>query len=138
MDPLAVSAVATVLNRVLGETAAEAGRSAWSGLLKLVRSAFPGHSPDGASATKAVAAVEQLTPATGVEPDQNAVIDLSAELVGLARRDAGFESALREWLDRAGSLSVDSSVVANVISKGATVHNAVQARDINGPVSFGG
>lgn len=135
MDPLTVSAVAAVLNRVLGATAAEAGKSAWSGLVRLVRSAFP----DRAAVAEAA---ERLTagavPNQNVVPDQNAVIDLSAELVGLARGDAGFEGALREWLGRADSLSVDGGVTTNVISDGATVHgNVVQARDI-GSISFGG
>ena len=135
MDPLSVSAVAAVLNRVLGSAAAEAGKSAWAGLVRLVRSAFPDHA--------AVAeAAEQLTPAAGPDqgnpPDRNAVIDLSAELVGLARSDAGFDGALREWLERAGSLSIDGGVTTNVISDGATVHgNVVQARDV-GSISFGG
>lgn len=135
MDPLTVSVVAGVLNKVLGSAAAEAGKSAWAGLVKLVRSAFPDHA--------AVAeAAERLTPGTALarnaETDQNAVIDLSAELVGLARSDAGFEGALREWLGRAGSLSVDGGVTTNVISDGATVHgNVVQGRDF-GSISFGG
>jgi hypothetical protein len=129
MDPLTVSAVAGVLRQVLGGATAEAGKNAWAGLVKLVRSAFPERA--------AVAeAAEQLTP--GVAPDQNAVIDLSAELVGLARTDAGFEGALREWLGRAGSLSVDGGATTNVIRDGATVHgNVVQARD-TGSISFGG
>lgn len=131
MDPLTASAVATVLNRVLGETATEAGKSAWAGLVKLVRSAFPGH----AAAEAGVEAAQRLTP--GAAPDQNAVIDLSAELIGLARSDAGFERALREWMSRAGSLSVDGGVTTNIIGDGATVRgNVVQGRDI-GPVTFG-
>ncbi len=134
MDPLTVSAVAAVLNRVLGATAAEAGKSAWSGLVRLVRSAFP----DRAAVAEAA---ERLTagavPGQAV-PNQNVVPDQNAELVGLARGDAGFEGALREWLGRADSLSVDGGVTTNVISDGATVHgNVVQARDI-GSISFGG
>lgn len=129
MDPLTVSAVAGVLNKVLGSAAAEAGKSAWAGLVKLVRSAFPGHAA-------VVAAAEQLTP--GAAPNPDAVIDLSAELVGLAKSDAGFDGALREWLGRAGSLSVEGGVTTNVISDGATVHgNVVQGRDV-GSISFGG
>ena len=152
MDPLTVSAVAAVLNRVLSSAAAEAGKSvvaeagksAWAGLVRLVRSTFPNHA--------AVAeAAERLTPGTGPDtapgqntvpdqpaPDQNAVIDLSAELVGLARSDAGFEGALREWLARTGSVSVEGGVNTNVISDGARVQgNVVQARDV-GSISFGG
>lgn len=134
MDPLTVSAVAAVLNRVLGSAAAEAGKSAWSGLVGLVRSKFPDRAAVAESA-------ERLAPGAGPggngAPDQNAVIDLSAELVGLARGDAGFEGALREWLGRAESLSVDGGAVTNVISDGATVRgNVVQARDI-GSISFG-
>lgn len=129
MDPLTVSAVAAVFNRVLGGTAAEAGKSAWAGLVRLVRSAFP----DRAAVAEAA---ERLT--AGAVPNQNAVIDLSAELVGLARGDAAFEGVLREWLERADPLPVDGGVTTNVISDGATVHgNVVQARDI-GSISFGG
>ncbi len=135
MDPLTVSAVAGVLHQVLGGASAEAGKNAWAGLVKLVRSAFP-------ERAALAEAAEQLTPGTASNsntvPDQNAVIDLSAELVGLARTDAGFEGALREWLGRAGSLSVDGGATTNVIRDGATVHgNVVQARD-TGSISFGG
>jgi hypothetical protein len=132
MDPLTVSAVAAVVNKFLGEAAAEAGKSAWSGLVRLVRSALPDR--------PAVAqAAEQLTPGTGSAPDQAVVIDLSHELVSLARTDAGFDAALREWLDRARSLSVsvEGGVTTNVISGSATVHgNVVQARDV-GSISLG-
>ena len=132
MDPLTVSAVAAVLNKALGATAAEAGKSAWAGLVRLVRSAVPEHAA-------VVEAAEQLTPGTaldrGTGPDQNAVIDLSAELVGLARGDAGFEGALREWLGQVRSVTVDRSVTVNVIGTGATVNGmVVQARSID---SFG-
>lgn len=127
MDPLTVSAVMTVLNKVLGETAVEAGKSTWAGLVKLVRSAFPGHA--------AAEAAERLTP--GAAPDQNAVVDLSAELVGLAKSNAGFESALRAWMGEAGSVSIDGGATMNTIGEGATIHgNVVQGRDI-GPITFG-
>jgi len=136
MGPLTVSAVAAVLNHVLGSAAAEAGKSAWSGLVGLVRSAFPEH-------VAVAEGAERLAPGTGTgpnantAPDQNAVIDLSAELVGLARGDAGFQGALSERLGRAGSVSVEGGVVTNVIGDGATVRgNVVQARDI-GSISFG-
>src|SRR5579859_1738688 len=98
VDPLTVSVVAGVVDKFLGEAATEAGRSAWAGLVRLVRTAFPERA--------AVAeAAESLAPGaigtgTVAVPDQGAVIDLSAELVTLARGDAGFEGALREWLDR--------------------------------------
>jgi hypothetical protein len=133
VDPLTVSVVAGVVNKFLGEAATEAGRGAWAGLVRLVRSAFPERA--------AVAdAAQRLAPGgTGAVavPDQGAVVDLSAELVTLARGDAGFEGALREWLDRARTLSVEGGVTTNVISDGATVHgNVVQARDI-GEISFG-
>jgi hypothetical protein len=131
MDPLTVSAVAAVVNKFLGEAAAEAGKSAWAGLVRLVRSAFP-------ERAAVAAAAERLAPGgTAAAPDQDAVIDLSADLVALAKSDAGFEGALREWLDRARTLSVEGGVTTNVISDGATVHgNVVQARDI-GTISFG-
>ena len=138
MDPLTVSAVAAVLNKVLGATAAEAGKSAWAGLVRLVRSTAPEH---GAVAE----AAEQLTPGTALDraakPDQNAVIDLSAELVNLARSDAGFADVLREWLGRVSSVTVDQSVTLNVVGPGANVHGIViQARTIDsiGPMSDGG
>lgn len=128
MDPLTVSAVASVIDKVLGAAATEAGKSAWAGLVKLVRSVFP----DRAAAAWSV---EQL--AAGAQPDQVAVIDLSAELVGQARGDSGFEAALRDWLGHASAVSVDGSVTTNVISGGATVRgNVVQARDV-GSITFG-
>jgi hypothetical protein len=139
MDPLTVSVVAGALNKFLGEAAGEAGRSAWAGLVRLVRTAFPER--------LAVAdAAEQLAPGgtgtaagsgTVAVPDPGAVIDLSAELVTLAKSDTGFDGALREWLEQARTVSVQGGVTTNVISDGATVHgNVVQARDI-GTISFG-
>ena len=135
MDPLTVSVVAGVVDKFLGEAATEAGRSAWAGLVRLVRSAFPERA--------AVAdAAERLAPGgmgTVAVPDQGAVIDLSAELVTLARGDAGFEGALREWLYQARTLSVEGDVTSNIIGDVATVNGpVVQARDtgtIN--ISFG-
>jgi hypothetical protein len=142
MDPLTVSAVVSVLNRVLGSAATQAGASAWAGLVKLVHSAFP-------ERAGVAEAVKELMPGggagsaggsgdgAGTAVDQNAVIDLGSELVGLARSDTGFERALREWLGRAESLSVSGGVTTNVISDGAIVHgNVVQAQDI-GSISFG-
>lgn len=134
MDSLTASAVAAVLNEVLGSAAAEAGRSAWAGLVKLVRSAFPNRAD-------VAEAAERLTPGAGsapnAAPDRNAVTDLSAELIGLARADAGFERALRGWLERPGSDSVEGGVVTNVIGDGASIRgNVVQARDV-GSISFG-
>jgi hypothetical protein len=65
------------------------------------------------------------------------VIDLSAELVTMAKGDAGFDVAQREWLNRARALSVEGGVTTNVISDGATVHGSVvRTRDI-GIISFG-
>jgi len=126
---LSVSVVSGLIGKFLGETAAEAGKGTWAALVRLVRSAFP----ERAAVAEAAARLEP-----GAAPDQGAVIDLSAELVALAKSDAGFESALREWLARAGQAgSVEGGVTTNVIGGGATVHgNVVQARDI-GSVSFG-
>ncbi len=139
MDPLTVSVVAGALNKFLGEAATEAGRGVWAGLVRLVRTAFP-------ERTAVADAAAQLAPGgagagagtgTVAVPDPGVVIDLSAELVTLARSDAGFEGALREWLEQARTVSVEGGVTANVISDGATVHGSVvQARDV-GTISFG-
>jgi hypothetical protein len=129
MDPLTVSAVSGLIGKFLGSTAAEAGKSTWAALVRLVRSALP----ERAAVAEAAA---QLEP--GTAPDQSAVIDLSAELVAMARSDPQFESSLREWLTRAEQASsVEGGVTTNVISGGATVHgDVVQARDISGGITF--
>jgi len=133
MDPLTVSVVAGALNKFLGEAATEAARGAWAGLVRLVRTAFP----ERAAVADAAAQLAPGGAGTVAVPDPGAVIDLSAELVTLAKGDAGFEGALREWLEQARSVSVEGGVTTNVISGGATVHgNVVQARDI-GTISFG-
>lgn len=125
MDPLTVSAVSTAIDSALAAAAADAGKSAWAALVKLVRSAFP-------QRAAAAQAVERLS-----EPgrdDRGSVIDLSAELVALARGDAQFEAALRQWLSGAATAG---GATTNVITGGATVHgNVVQARDV-GSISFG-
>ncbi|MBS2964200.1 hypothetical protein KGA66_14165 [Actinocrinis puniceicyclus] len=128
MDPLTVSAVATAIDSALGAAAADAGKSAWAALVKLVRSAFP-------QRAAAARAVEQLS--AGGRDDEGSVIDLSAELVTLARGDAQFEAALRQWLSGAAAAAVDGGTTTNVITGGATVSgNVVQARDV-GSISFG-
>jgi hypothetical protein len=140
MDALTVSAVAGALNQFLSSAAAEAGKGVWGGLVRLVRSRFPEHE-------SVALAAAQLTPdaggvtgpsagGAGAAPSP-AVIDLSAELVGLARSDPRFAAELRAWLDEAAQVSVRAGDTVNVIAGNATVHgNVVQGRDI-GSVSLG-
>lgn len=130
MDPLTVSAVAGAVNQFLGSVGAAAGKDAWSGLVRLVRTRFP-------ERDEVAKAAEGLTPGSAVEPAPGAVIDLSAELVGLAKGDAEFAAGLRAWLDEAARVSVRTGDTVNVVSGNATVHGSVvQARDI-GSVSLG-
>jgi hypothetical protein len=142
MDPLTAGAVAAVFNNFLGNAAAEAGKSAWAKLVGIVRSAFPDRA-DVAEAAERLApgasggSGAPGAPGAATAPDQAAVIDLSAELAALARSNAGFDGALREWLSQARALSIEGGITSNVIGDGATVRgNVVQGRDI-GSISFG-
>jgi hypothetical protein len=127
MDPLTVSMVAGALDKFLGSAAAEAGKGVWSGLVRLVRSRFPEHGD-------VVRAAEELAPGGAAQPAQGAVIDLSAELVGLAKGDPEFAAGLRAWLDEAARVSVRTGDTYNDFS--GIARNVVQARD-TGPNHLG-
>ncbi|HEU5334104.1 MAG TPA: hypothetical protein VFU73_15095 [Actinocrinis sp.] len=127
MDPLTASAVAGVLNRFLGSAAAEAGRSAWGGLVGLVRSRYP-------ERVEVVRAAEGLTPGAAVMPAADAVAELSADLIALAYGDREFATGLRAWLNEAAQVSVRTGDTHNTMS--GTAHNVVQARD-TGPIHLG-
>jgi hypothetical protein len=131
MDSLTVSAVAGALNQFLGSAAAEAGRGVWAGLVRLVRSRFP-------EQESVARAAELLTPVAGSgaagagAPYCPEVIDLSAQLVGLAKGEPGFAAELRAWLGEAARVSARSGDTVNVVAGNAVVYgNVVQARDIS-------
>lgn len=79
-------------------------------------------------------ATEALTAAEGAAPESPAVVALAHELERAERDDPGFATELRaEWATV--SQQADRGGVANQIT-GPVTGNVVQARDIEGGVSF--
>lgn len=119
MDPISLDALTALIAQA---AAGEAGKSTWAALLALARRAF--RRSHGAHR-----ALEQA--ATG---DHQAAVQAAEQLVAQARLDPAVAEALRAWMTDA---QAQAGAVANIISGEARIHgNVVQARDINGPISF--
>lgn len=120
MDPIAVSALTTLLTSLVGGAAGEAGKSAWESLAGLVRRRFGHDSP-------AVQAIE-----AGRDPGE-----IGTLLAEAAEADSGFAEALAAWRDEAARVVVKDQRVTNSIT--GTVHgNAVQVSgDVHGSITFG-
>ena len=113
--------VSGLANGALGE----AGKRAWEALTGIVRRL--GHRESG-----------PILAAAGQDDGQQIdVAGLVRALVRQADADPEFATSLRQWWVAAGQLVHDRDQGnVNVIS--GTVHGpSVQARDINGPISFG-
>lgn len=118
MDPAFAALVLSSVRQAVGSASEEAGRQVWQGLVTLVRRIR--HRPEEA----------EIEPA---HPEA-----LTRTLLDAARREPGFEAELRAWLDLARAASATAQGrVTNTIGSGARVTgNVVQARDIDGPVTF--
>lgn len=119
MEPMSVDALTALVVRA---AAGEVGKSAWSGLLALARRAFSRSHP-------ARAALERA--ATG---EHAAAADAAGHFAAQSRSDPQLAEALQAW---AADVLAQAAAVTNSISAQARIGgNVVQARDINGPISF--
>ncbi|MEU5690309.1 hypothetical protein [Actinosynnema sp. NPDC020468] len=109
---------------VLVSIAAALSSRAVAGLYDLVRTRFAGDQ----EATAALAAVE------GARPDSPQVRALGQALADAERDDPGFASALRHEYHRT---RVDQHGEVNNSVSGTVHGTVVQARDIQGGISFG-
>lgn len=119
MDPISVDALTALIVRA---AAGEAGKSAWGGLLAIARRAFSrSHSAQGA--------IEQAE--TG---DQAAAAEAAEHLVAQSSLQPEVAQALQAWMSEARA---HAAAVTNTVSGQARIEgNVVQARDVNGPITF--
>jgi hypothetical protein len=129
-DPLSVPALVAVITAVFAGTAGEAGANAWNSLVSLVRRTFgPGSEED----------LEDLEDLVEDVPDASSVETLARQLAARALTDNAFADALRSWAVSALPVSGGEGSVTNTVSGEARVDGGlVQARDISGPITFGG
>lgn len=126
MDPATFSQLTFVVSGLAGGALGEAGKESWEALLGVVRRL--GRRESSPILAAAVAGADRQ-------------IDVAGLVHALARRadaDSEFAASLREWRMAADRLVRDNGGGGdtNVIS-GTVYGPSVQARDINGPVSFG-
>jgi hypothetical protein len=118
MDPAFAALVLSSVKQAVGSASDDAGHQVWQGLVALVRRIR--HRPEQA----------EIEPA---HPEA-----LARTLLDAAQREPGFEAELRAWLHMAKAANTTAEgCVTNTIAPGARVTgNVVQARDIDGPITF--
>jgi hypothetical protein len=124
VDPAMFSQLTFVVSGLAGGALGEAGKESWDALMGIVRRLGR----------------RESRPILAVAAGAGSQIDVAGLVRVLARQadaDSEFAAALREWWVAADRLVRDTdSGNVNVIS--GTVHGpSVQARDINGSISFG-
>jgi hypothetical protein len=127
VDPLMI-AVATTLAAKAAEGLSEAGRFAMSKLIQRVRGRLDAD-PEGSAA---------LASAQSHPEDRRLVERLAAALTGAAERDplfAGDVARLWAAVRDSGVAAIDGGVVNQV--SGTVGEIVVQARDVNGGITFG-
>lgn len=125
-DPMLVAVAAAVAGKIT-EAAAAGAKTALGNLIKLVRTRLA--RDDAAQA--ALAEAEQ------VPNDASRVTSLAAELGRLVKEDTKFAAQLRStWSEARVYLQAQQDGTINQVS-GAVSGHVVQARDIDGGVSFG-
>ncbi len=119
MDAISVDALTAM---IVQAAAGEAGKNTWAALLALGRRAFK-------RSHAAQRALERAT--TG---DHQAATQAAEHLVSQSRLDPAVDEALRAWMiDALGQ----AAAATNIVSGEARIHgNVVQARDIQGPITF--
>ncbi|MEU8401898.1 hypothetical protein AB0C28_42510 [Nonomuraea sp. NPDC048892] len=123
MDPDMVPTLAAIVSAIVGGTAGEAGKQAWTSLTALVRRRFGGD--DSATAIVESPAKQQ--------PEEIAQV-----LVDRAHTDPEFELTLAKWMTDTVHLIRHTHVVHNSIGGSAHVNGpVVQAGDVFGSINFG-
>ncbi|WP_105973053.1 hypothetical protein [Streptomyces geranii] len=128
MDPIAPE----LLMALAGGTAGAAGQQIWASLRDLVRRRSPVGEPRGEG---------ELTSLGEAADSPTRARELAEVLALRARQDPAFAQALDTWRREAEALDgtrTGSGDVRNEISGGTVQGPVVQARDINGPLHFGG
>lgn len=133
MDPIAP----TLFMALAGGTAGAAGQQLWTSLRDLVRRPFAHQEAPGGEGE-----LETFlgTPENSAERDRRAR-ELAEVLTLRARQDPDFAKALTIWQRDAEQATGPRTGTGDVHNEnsGGTVHgNLLQARDINGPITFGG
>jgi len=126
MDPT-MTAVAVAVAGKLTETLTAAAKTALGNLVNLVKRRFAGDD----------AAQHALTEAEKAPDDADRVHELAKQLERLAAEDPKFAERLHGlWAQASAGLHAETGGVVNEISGSVSGH-VVQARDIQGGVSFG-
>lgn len=121
-----------LLMAVAGGTAGAAGQQIWASLRDLVRRRPSGRTQGGEA---------ELTALGTATDDAERARELAEVLAQRARQDPDFARALETWRHRAEAWDqarTGAGDVHNEISGGTFQGPVVQARDINGPLTFGG
>jgi hypothetical protein len=132
VDPVIAVQLGGVLSRLADGALGEAGKQAWDALVRLVGRA---RRPEAQAAVEPGAALAELQG----HPGDSARAEAAGRVIdGLAAADPEFAAALREW--RAGTdRLIREADAGNVNVVRGNVHGGVvQARDVHGPISFGG
>lgn len=133
MEPLSVA----MLMALAGGLGGAAGTEAWQRLSTLVRRPFRRSTltpadpaaGDGESSVRALLVLQS-------RPDSAAAQALLSALRQRAASDPDFDRALTSWAAQTQAAHIRTGDVSNVVS-GGTQGTVVQARDINGPITFG-
>ncbi|WP_369171131.1 hypothetical protein AB5J49_26070 [Streptomyces sp. R28] len=121
-----------LLMALAGGTAGAAGQQIWASLRDLVRRRPSGQSPEGEA---------ELTALGTAADDAERARELAQVLAQRAGQDPAFAQALATWRRQAEAWDearTGAGDVRNEISGGTFQGPVVQARDINGPLTFGG
>ncbi|MER5784956.1 hypothetical protein ABT104_25075 [Streptomyces mobaraensis] len=121
-----------LLMALAGGTAGAAGKQAWETLRNLVVRWRPGGEPEEPGEPGALTALDEAP------DDAERAAELAVVLARRARQDPAFAQALADWRREAEALEgtrTGSGDVHNSISD-STVTTAVQARDLNGPLTI--
>lgn len=123
-----LASIALMVATKATEVLSEAGRAAFTALARLVKRRFQGSRSAQTALTEA-----EADPADGTR-----IESLREELAQAAAEDPAFDHELRRlWQDLALHLEAGGGGVVNNLS-GPVGGNVVQARDIQGGISFGG
>jgi hypothetical protein len=121
------TAVALTLATKAAEGLAAGGKAAFAALARLIKRRFQEHGPAQAALAEA-----EADPANATR-----IQSLREQLAQAAAEDPAFGHELRRlWRDLAPHLTADTGGVVNILS-GSVGGNVVQARDVQGGISFG-
>lgn len=127
MDPITTPVLAMVLLKVLDGATGEAGRQLWTKFAGTVQRAFGRKSPQS-EATREL----EANPA-----DSGRAEVLAGQVVAGAQEDPELRAELEEWFAQARQVTGQGDVTNTIGGNAQVSGNVVQARDIQGGISFG-